>query len=156
MNTVRKKIGLSKQVHPVPPEPADYRHREHPLPGGRAKSNQSPKRASGTSRLQNIDITPLWPNVAWRKRNISLIKQSHTPGDNISKPSLHLASSDLRSRYFVQEIHYQFSKQLHITTQSESHPTGSRCPDLEQAKLSKVKAAPGTPLLHRTNQRYHE
>ena len=124
MNTVRKKIGLSKQVHPVPPEPADYRHREHPLPGGRAKSNQSPQRASGTSRLQNKDITPLWPNVAWRKRNISLNKQSHTPGkgarkachagntnppgDNISKPSLHLASSDPRSRYFVQEFHFNF------------------------------------------------
>ena len=140
----------------MPPEPADYRHREHP---SLVVEPNPINPLSVHPALQDCRIKILPPYgrmLPGEKRNISRIKQSHTPGDNISKPSLHLASSDLRSRYFVQEIHYQFSKQLHITTQSESHPTGSRCSDLKKAKLSKVKAAPGTPLLHRTNQRYHE
>ena len=155
MSSVRKKIGLSKQVHSVPPEPADYRHREHPLPGGRLKPNQTHNQWDCISYRLSKDISHLWRDTAYQPRNI-FISSQQSPGTKQTSATDHPASSAPRIRYTTQESPFQFFKPLKVTTQSESHPTGSRCPDLEKTKLSKVKAAPGTPLLHRTNQRYHE
>ena len=155
MSSVRKKIGLSKQVHSVPPEPADYRHRGHPLPGGRLKSNQTHNQWDCTAYRLGKDIPHLWRDTAYQPRNI-FISSQQSPGTRQTSATDHPASSAPRIRYSTQESPFQFFKPLKETTQSESHPTGFYCLTVETIAVCRHKAPPGTHLLHRTNQRYHE
>jgi hypothetical protein len=155
VSSVRKKIGLSKQVHSVPPEPADYRHREHPLPGGRLKSNQTHNQWDCISYSLSKDISHLWRDTAYQTRKI-FISSQQSPGTKQTSATDHPASSAPRIRYSTQESPFQFFKPLKETTQSESHPTGFHCLTVQSIAVCRHKAPPGTHLLHRTNQRYHE